>query len=93
MILKNLYVQDVVIFRLTIVQSTETILLSLNANFAVRLPNGFVGGTPIFVSHAIKSSAMEIMFQNTQKINSQNVKDLESVQLVEIMVKMVIKKC
>lgn len=93
MILKNLYVQDVVIFRLTIVQSMETILLSLNANFAVQLPNGFVGETPIFVSHAIKSSAMEIMFQNTQKINSQNVKDLESVQLVEIMVKMVIKKC
>ncbi len=39
----------------------EKTLFSLNVNFVAQQPNGFVGGTLIFVSRAIRSNVTEIM--------------------------------
>ena len=54
-------------------------LFSLNVNIVAQQPNGFVGGTLIFVSLAIRNNVTEIMSVNIQNKNCRNVKDLQKV--------------
>ncbi len=74
--LKNSFVLTVVRSQYKTAQNMEKTLFSLNVNFVAQQPNGFVGGTLIFVSRAIRSNVTEIMSVNIQKKNCQNVKDL-----------------
>ena len=54
----NWYVQIAVKFQLKIAQNMEKISYNLSANIVVRLLNGFVGVTLIFVNHVINGNVM-----------------------------------
>lgn len=54
-------------------------LSNSNANSVVQLLSGFVGAIHTFASPVIKDNAAETMFQENQKISSQNVRDHRSV--------------
>lgn len=59
--LKNSFALTVVRSQYKTAQNMEKTLFSLNVNFVAQQPNGFVGGTLIFVSRAIRSNVTEIM--------------------------------
>lgn len=59
--LKNWFARTAARFRYKTAQNTEKTSFSLNVNFVAQQLNGFVGGTPIFVSLVIRSNVTEIM--------------------------------
>ena len=70
-----------------IVKSTAKNLYPINADFAVRLPSGFVGETHIFVTNATKGRSMASTCLEFLRISSRNVKGSRSAQLVADMPK------
>ncbi len=58
LMLLNLYVLIAAKYLFKTVQSMEKTSYSLNANFAVVLPNGSAGEIPISVNHATSGNAM-----------------------------------
>ena len=88
----NWFVPTVVKYRFKIALNMEKTLYNLSVNSVVRLLNGFVGEILIFVKPVIKSSVLVNMYQSIPRINYQNVKVLEFVQVEEITMAMEIKK-
>jgi len=64
---------------LNFARSMELTLLNSSASSAAQSLSGSVGVTLIFVSHAIRSNAVVIMFLEKQKNSCQNVQGRQNV--------------